>query len=162
MTAKYANHAKKEADWGFPSRTWRISRLNLLAAVKTYPICGCGNNEWHESHEWAGKNRQERFVSLVQFVVQRPPGGGRRPPWRNKANSSIADWRLPRFARNDMSRIGDKPVAAPVGFRRGQLYKQTQFPPLCRSGDRRSQGANCAKRTQIFDCGLEIAALRSQ
>jgi hypothetical protein len=31
VTAKYANHAKKEADWGFPSRIWRISRLNLFA-----------------------------------------------------------------------------------------------------------------------------------
>jgi hypothetical protein len=36
----------------------------------------------------------------------------------------------------------------PAG-RRGQLYKQTQFPPLCRSGDRPSQGADCAKRTQF-------------
>jgi hypothetical protein len=31
VTAKYANHAKKEADWEFPSRIWRISRLNLFA-----------------------------------------------------------------------------------------------------------------------------------
>jgi hypothetical protein len=35
----------------------------------------------------------------------------------------------------------------PAG-RRGQLYRQTQFPPLCRSGDRHSQGADCAERTQ--------------
>jgi hypothetical protein len=32
VTAKYANHAKEDADWGFPSRIWRISRLNLLAS----------------------------------------------------------------------------------------------------------------------------------
>jgi hypothetical protein len=31
VTANHANHAKKEADWGFPSRIWRISRLNLFA-----------------------------------------------------------------------------------------------------------------------------------
>ena len=24
VTAKYADHAKKEVDWGFPSRIWRI------------------------------------------------------------------------------------------------------------------------------------------
>jgi hypothetical protein len=31
VTAKYANHAKKETDRGSPSRIWRISRLNLFA-----------------------------------------------------------------------------------------------------------------------------------
>jgi hypothetical protein len=35
---QYANHAKEEADWGFSSRIWRISRLNLLAAVETKPM----------------------------------------------------------------------------------------------------------------------------
>jgi hypothetical protein len=39
VTAKYANHAKKEADWGFPSRIWRISRLNLFASCRR-PILG--------------------------------------------------------------------------------------------------------------------------
>jgi hypothetical protein len=34
VTAKYANHAKEEADWGFPSRIWRISRLNLFASCR--------------------------------------------------------------------------------------------------------------------------------
>jgi hypothetical protein len=40
--------------------------------------------------------------------------------------SSIADWRWPRFARNDMLGIGDKPVAGPASLRRGRQYKQTQ------------------------------------
>jgi hypothetical protein len=34
VTAKYANHAKKEADWGSLSRIWRISRLNLFASSR--------------------------------------------------------------------------------------------------------------------------------
>ena len=38
VTAKYANHAKEETDWEFPSHIWRISRLHLLAAAKTNPI----------------------------------------------------------------------------------------------------------------------------
>jgi hypothetical protein len=45
----------------------------------------------------------------------------RCPASGNKANSSIADCRLPRFARNDMSRIGDKPTAGPASLRRGQV-----------------------------------------
>ena len=34
MTAKYANHAKEEANWGFLSRIWRISRLSLFASCR--------------------------------------------------------------------------------------------------------------------------------
>jgi hypothetical protein len=34
VTAKYANHAKKEANWGFPSRIWRISPLSLFASCQ--------------------------------------------------------------------------------------------------------------------------------
>ncbi len=59
-------------------------------------------------------------------------------PQQNKANSSMADGRLPRFARNDMLRIGAKPVAGPASLRHGQWYKQTQFA-----------GTNCAKQTQF-------------
>ncbi len=52
---------------------------------------------------------------------------------QNKANSSIADWRLPRFARNDMLRIEDRAAAGPSrlgpaasGLRRPAV-KQTQL-----------------------------------
>jgi hypothetical protein len=45
--------------------------------------------------------------------------------------------------------------------RRGVLYEQTQFPPVCRSGDRRSQGANCAKRSQ-FRKRSQVSSLRCQ
>jgi hypothetical protein len=34
VTAKYANDAKKEVTWGFPSRIWRISRLSLFASCR--------------------------------------------------------------------------------------------------------------------------------
>jgi hypothetical protein len=34
MTAKYANHAKKEASCGSPSRIWRVSRLRLFALCR--------------------------------------------------------------------------------------------------------------------------------
>jgi hypothetical protein len=55
---------------------------------------------------------------------------------RNKPNSSIADCRLPRFARNDMLRIGDRPAASGP---RGRLCdiasmphfgKQSQLPEI--------------------------------
>jgi hypothetical protein len=69
-----------------------------------------------------------RFGKQSQFPPRRgtrPAGGGRGAIAQNKANS------------REPARPG------------GRLYKQTQFLPLCRSGDRRSRGVNRAKQTQF-------------
>jgi hypothetical protein len=39
VTAKYANHAKKEADWGFPSRIWRPVRLRSGQDFAVESLC---------------------------------------------------------------------------------------------------------------------------
>jgi hypothetical protein len=126
VTAKYANHAKKEAAWGFPSRIWRISRLNLFASGRrprpglcapvvkiraTTPRCPVSFRQ--QSQTWA-------------------PSGiwGRRagePIVRNKPNS--------RRCRAT-----------------GVLYKQTQFPGGTRPGGQ-ARGCDYAKQTQFGQSG---------
>jgi hypothetical protein len=131
VTAKYANHAKKEAAWGFPSRIWRISRLNLFASGRrprpglcapvvkiraTTPRCPVSFRQ--QSQTWA-------------------PSGiwGRRagePIVRNKPNS--------RRCRAT-----------------GVLYKQTQFPGGTRPGGQ-ARGCDYAKQTQFGQSGWDRRA----
>jgi hypothetical protein len=242
VTAKYANHAKKEADWEFPSRIC-TNKPNLAcpaarrrvavnkpsqfartgpggrrarAVVQTKPNqgelghlgdrtaagraqgkCakqtqfarrgrGAGRGILYRQTQFAGTNcaKQTQFPPdqnegqvlggkgfMVNRTVYRHRQNkansrrhrvGRSPRarcqscdnaslpgvvpatnpirWRimrNKPNSSIADCRLPRFARNDMLRIGDRPAAS------GPRRRLCKTNPICHLPHRGGSAGSC-------------------
>jgi hypothetical protein len=107
VTAKYANHAKKEADWGFPSRIWRISRLNLFASCRrpigpgldrakspvgerceTNPIPGCAG--WDE-----GQICETKPISAGENIPPFQSDADRATSPRCPASGNKANFRQP-------------------------------------------------------------------
>jgi hypothetical protein len=133
-----ANHAKKEGDWGFPSRIWRISRLNLFAAVRTNPIWQgqmCRTNPIrrgpedaplrHRDHRDGPKPVPKAALTLCTLCLCGEHSCKTKPN------------------RGDLGYLGDRTAAGRAqgkcakqtqcarrgrGAGRGMLYKQSQFP----------------------------------
>jgi hypothetical protein len=94
---QYANHAKKEANWGFPSRIWRISRLHLLAAAKTSPI-------------WSGLGSAGSVtVKDAKQSLSRLRRAGREPQERGTRNKCAKQTQLPA-EQKEGQRFGGKGV----------------------------------------------------
>jgi hypothetical protein len=92
---QYANHAKKEANWGFPSRIWRISRLHLLAAAKTSPI-------------WSGLGSAGSVtVKDAKQSLSRLRRAGREPQERGTRNKCAKQTQLPA-EQKEGQRFGGK------------------------------------------------------
>ena len=109
--------------------------------------CGGPTNRAKQTQFRQRERRGKCFAGKDLWLIVQSIGLGKtKPIWRSRAgirkqmvqnepNSSIADW---------AQTCGGTPFA---GRRtKSRLYKQTQLG-----------GANCAKRSQFFDCGLRIS-----
>jgi hypothetical protein len=176
VTAKYAKHAKKEADWGFPSRTWRISRLNLFASRRR-PI-GPGLDR---ARSPVGERCETKPIPR-----QRRAGRGLRDEGccTNKPSSCVMPIRRSAFLggqfceTNPIRSIGwgpggrNAPNKAKLGQdgtsggRRaregGYPAEQSQFRGSARRGGAQGRGTrgNCAKRTQFAADGRRTPSSR--
>jgi hypothetical protein len=146
VTAKYANHAKEEADWGFPSRIWRISRLNLFASCR---------RALPDLRVPAVSNRATAPRCPVSFRQQTQTWA----PWGIWGTVSRVLYKQTQFGgtpatacRLGPARAGctNKPNSA--GSRRSSPYKQTQFASAGWAGEAVA-GAYCAKQTQLPEAG---------
>jgi hypothetical protein len=115
VTAKYANHAKKEADWGSLSRIWRISRLNLFASSRRSLSGLCAP---------VVKIRATTPRCPVSFRQQTQfPAGAGSPPSAFAPAASTPPSRLCKTKRIPGAGWDG------AGGTRGNSAKQTQFAP---------------------------------
>jgi hypothetical protein len=178
VTAKYANHAKKEANWGFASRIWRISRLSLFASCRRplWNLCAPvvkirakqsqftqrsrGQSYQQSQFDRTGPGERRARSGCTNKPNSHPPdrqaGPRREPVVTNKPNSAPSrrgsPYKQTQFAGVNHATSPRCPASGnKANFREparpgGRLYKQTQFLPLCRSGDRRSREGDHVKQ----------------
>jgi hypothetical protein len=169
VTAKYANHAKEEADWGFPSRIWRISRLSLFASCRRplSALCPGGEDSCQTNpiSSAGGRPGGPGYPTIPLLYHSTIPGGG----LSCQTKPNLGD--LEYLGNGVEGLVQTNPIwrdarcGLPPRACAGRLYKQTQIRRVatglavqtnpicaCRMG-RRGRGRGLLRQTNPIRTG---------